>query len=137
MPETPGALRYWADHLNLRGFNPAAPAMMTDAKRAMFEASADDVEIWAHDLKAGSITLPNGKTVPDLVTAGYLHEKFWADSRRHISLSMITTALDKAGIGHLPTRRHRLRVLRNAESWRGRTHAERNRYFEDATKEKF
>lgn len=55
-PKGVGALRYWAEHVDLSGFDPGAPAPWTVAKDEMRQASLTQEDAWAEQLAAGEIT---------------------------------------------------------------------------------
>jgi Bifunctional DNA primase/polymerase, N-terminal/Family of unknown function (DUF5906) len=130
-PEAAAALRWWAEHYSMEGFNPGADAPMTAAKSAMHEATAEDIDLWALELMKGNLHTQIGKPIPDLVTTEFLRERAWRDSYGlSPKLGAITAALDNLDVPRLATAQHRLRCIRNYETWQKATNAKRNRYFE-------
>jgi hypothetical protein len=145
----PGALRYWAEHFSLRGFDPKAEALWTEAKELMRQAGLDEVDGWAEDLAAGKLRDPytvEVKTInragavgrarvhpplPDLITAADLRARFLsAFQPRPPSVQQVSTALRKAGIKVRHNNKHTLFVLRNWGQWRTAKPAAWNRYYE-------
>lgn len=137
--EAAAALLYHLKHeVDLTGFNPRAPAPMTEAKRALQELSETDLDLFARRLVEDPDTLlaPLGPRAPcALWTLSELLELADPGAGRRLSQVGLAKALRRAGLRGLDATRTRLGVLRlwavrDPARWARASHDERAREVE-------
>lgn len=111
-----GALFDYLMRVDLRDFNPNAPAMMTEAKRAMIDAGRSDLGTWINDLKE------NPDTVLRMGDATISHELWRSedllalydpDERKRVTANGLARELSRAGF-HRPMGTRSVRTTKGA-----------------------
>jgi hypothetical protein len=126
-----GALLYHLLNLDLVGFNPLAPAPMTEAKRDMIDLSRSDLDTWAAALKAdpdGTLRFDGVVLKRQLWTTAEL--RAFTDQTHPVSLIALAKALRRAGLRQLPpvmtsTGTRKLWAVREPARWFALTHGQR------------
>jgi hypothetical protein len=119
----PAALLYYLMHeVDLTDFNPSAPAPMTMAKQAMYEANLSDLEMLCRDLVEAA-----ADGGPEIVTCAIVRAEYVAEhpSETKLTNEKISAALRKAGAvkrkeqvyDARTKKRSRVWMLRNVERW--------------------
>lgn len=89
---------YLLTQVDLKGFNPKAPAPMTSAKAQMIEYSRSDVESWAIELRDDPDTVlgshPHFKVRGDLWTPAELLQAYDPDEKTRVKARGLGLALD-------------------------------------------
>ncbi len=67
-------LLHYLQNLDIAGFDPKGRAPVTEAKRAMIEASRSDLDRWAHDIISGSIPLGREIATAEELTSRFMVE---------------------------------------------------------------
>jgi hypothetical protein len=89
------ALLHFFMHLDITGFNPKAPAPMTDAKQQMVQDNRSDLENWVAELMGSNITQLIGR---ELATANELAQRYALETQhREPSAKTIVGTCKKHG----------------------------------------
>lgn len=124
--EGPAALFYYLlNNIDCSGFDPLAPALMTEAKEDMRELSKSDVDAWAAQLVRDppSILHIDGKPIGrDLFTAAELLNLYDTDGSKRTTLIALGKALRRAGLRMVgvvrtPKGSVKLWAVRNNDYW--------------------
>lgn len=124
--EGASALFYYLLTLDLKDFDPFAPALVTTAKREMQHVSKSDLGSWVASLKEAPEIVLNGKLKGDLFTAQELHMLYDPLGDKKASVNALARELTHAGfvrpLDGSPVRTEaglkRLFAVRNGEQWR-------------------
>lgn len=92
-----GGLSALLHHLlnyDISGFNPKAPAPMTDAKQQMADDNRSDLESWLADLFASGASLMLGR---EIATAHEIVSLYTNDTKNNVSAKAVTGACKRLG----------------------------------------
>jgi hypothetical protein len=138
-PEGGAALRYHLEHVNLKGFEPQAPALVTRDKLQAIEESQTDAGLWLHELR----TNPDSTLLLDLATAPQVLAEYERTSGRvgRLSVNGIARELTKAGFKKFNDDKFvyvhghgaRYWVLKREAHWAKGTAEQAKKYLEDST----
>ncbi len=120
------ALAYHLLNVDVTGFNPRAPAPITDAKAAMIETTRTDLGNWVTHLKENpELVLDAAKFVGDVYTAEKLYALYDPSGDKRTSARTLTRELQSQGFARAAAsglvipgegRRHAY-IVRNAAKW--------------------
>ncbi len=142
-PAGPAALFYHLKtNIDVKDFNPRAPAPITEAKREMIELSRSDLDAWVdqivHDPES-ALRLDGVPIRRDLWTVQELRALYDPDGRQRTTMIALSKSLRRAGLKPLPTTLRdgtpkKLWPVRNVEKWKEAPHYERVKHYEEAHK---
>lgn len=127
----PAALFHHLLNVDLEGFHPKAPALVTRSKRAMIMDNKSDIGLWVTHLKEDPATTlrPLGDAMArgaDLLTASHLLRAHDPENSGKVKVNGLARELKRAGFaqanGGNPVRtatsgQQRLYIMRNHEKW--------------------
>lgn len=118
----PAALfRYLLTEVDCAGFNPTAPAPMTEAKAEMIANSRTDIEAWADALLTDPDSMLGDHIKRDTFTAKELMQLYDPDETGRVSGTALGKALERRGCRQkvVKTKQgtQRLRAVRNLHKW--------------------
>jgi len=96
----PALFYYLLYKVDTSKFNPKAPAMATESKKAMVDLSRTDLERWTHELRnhPDSVLQMDGKIIPkDVYTVSELLKMYDPYGHKNVSSTAMGKALRKAG----------------------------------------
>lgn len=140
------AVHHHLMELDLKGFNPLAKAMNTEAKQEMVETARTSYAAWCHRLKdTPDFFLRQGKAAmeSDLYTAEELLKMYKREDQfTTIKASTLGAALKSVGFEQVaqirwgnPERRDRFFILRNEERWLKATPIQVRKHLEQTKRE--
>ncbi|MDG3066795.1 primase-helicase family protein [Thauera mechernichensis] len=88
-------LLHFLQHYDLKDFDPKGRAPVTEAKRAMIEASRSDLDRWAHDIANGAIPLGREIATAEELTARFMME--YPHVRTPPSVAVVAKVLVRMG----------------------------------------
>lgn len=115
-------------NLDLRDFNPRAPALLTGAKKNMIDNGRSDLGMWVHSLKEDPDTIlrmDNAIIPHELWRVEDLLAIFDPDGRKRVTANGLARELSRAGFNRVnkgeavstSKGRFRLWALRNSDKW--------------------